>query len=212
MSDFSFNDNYQTALKNRLGTIEQMGTNATGLMQQVAAAKNAAAQKALWDQVANSQGTPSPVSNATPATGGGTPSNYTSTYPTGTVGAFIKAISGQESGGNYKAYNKGSGATGKYQILRGNIAPWAKEVLGHAVTWDQFYNSPQLQDQIAQGMLTKYYNKYGAAGAAVAWYAGPGTAARWVQSPWASKWGASQGGYPTINSYALSVLKRMGLR
>ena len=41
------------------------------------------------------------------------------------IDEFMQAISGQESGGNYNAYNSLYGASGKYQILPENWSKWA---------------------------------------------------------------------------------------
>lgn len=127
---------------------------------------------------------------------------------TGTFGKFIGAISGQESGGNYNTRNKSSGAMGKYQIMPGNLAGnkkgWDFEALGRDITSAQFMASPQLQEAIARYKLQQYYNKWGPRGAAIAWYAGPGAVNR-------ANLNKSQGAYPTINNYANSILRRMGL-
>lgn len=133
------------------------------------------------------------------------------TLPQGATGKgakarFIRAISGQESGGNYGAVNRDSGALGKYQIMPGNIAGpggWDMEALGRNVTTQQFLSTPKLQEAIAQYKLSKYFEQYGAAGAASAWYSG---------SP--SKWNDRnpQGGYPSIHNYVLSILKAMGMK
>lgn len=123
---------------------------------------------------------------------------------------FMQAISSQESGGNYGARNSSSGAMGKYQIMPGNLggkhSGWDYEALGRDVTPQQFMQSPQIQEQIARYQLQKYYNKYGARGAAIAWYAGPG--ALKYSSGSLNK---GQGGYPSISGYAAQVLKRLGL-
>lgn len=128
--------------------------------------------------------------------------------PSGTFGKFIAAITGQESGGNYNARNGSSGAMGRYQIMPGNLggkhSGWDYEALGYDVSPGQFMGSPQIQDAIAQYKLRQYYQKWGPWGAAVAWYAGPGAVGR------ANK-NKSQGAYPTINNYANSILRRMGL-
>jgi hypothetical protein len=139
-----------------------------------------------------------------PGSGGAAPSGN------GTFDSFVKALVGQESGGNYKAVNKSSGAMGKYQIMPGNIASWSKAALGHSVSSQQFLASPQLQDQVARYQLQQYYNKYGAKGAAVAWYAGEGTAKGYVKNPNSAAYNKAQGAYPSINAYALSILKKMG--
>ena len=127
---------------------------------------------------------------------------------TGTFAKFINAISGQESGGSYTTRNKSSGAMGKYQIMPGNLdgkkSGWDYEALGRDISAAQFMGSPQLQEAIARYKLQQYYNKYGARGAAIAWYAGPGAVNR-------TNLNKSQGAYPTINNYANSILRRMGL-
>lgn len=120
---------------------------------------------------------------------------------------FIAAITGQESGGNYNARNRSSGAMGRYQIMPGNIngtrRGWDYEALGRDITPSQFMGNPKLQDAIARYKLQQYYNKWGPRGAAVAWYAGPGMVGRAGNK--------SQGAYPTINQYANNILRRMGL-
>jgi hypothetical protein len=128
----------------------------------------------------------------------------------GSFGKFMNAIVGQESGGNYGARNKSSGAMGKYQIMPGNIAGpggWDKEALGYNISSSQFMQSPQLQDAIARYKLQQYYNKYGAAGAAVAWYAGPGTVSGYMKNP--GKYTNPQGAYPSIANYVNQILGRM---
>lgn len=125
----------------------------------------------------------------------------------GGVGSFINAIASQESGGNYGAVNRTSGALGKYQIMASNISSWSREALGRAVTPSQFLSSPQIQERVAQAKLASYYQKYGAAGAAIAWYAGPAAAQRYVSTGQISS--ASQGAYPSILSYVNQIMARM---
>jgi hypothetical protein len=91
---------------------------------------------------------------------------------------FLSAISSKESGGNYGAVNSSSGAMGKYQIMPANISGpggWDREALGREITPAQFMNSPRLQEAIARYKLSQYFKKYGAAGAASAWYSGSPT-------------------------------------
>lgn len=116
---------------------------------------------------------------------------------------FLNAIAQQESGGNYGSVNRSSGALGKYQIMPSNIAGWSKQILGHSVSTSQFLHSAQLQDQIASGMLKNYVKKYGYAGAAAAWYGGPGVASRWAHMT------NPQGAYPSIAGYVNQILRRM---
>lgn len=128
--------------------------------------------------------------------------------PKGELGALIKAIGVKESGGSYSAVNRHSGALGKYQIMPANIASWSKAALGYAISPSQFLSSPQYQEQIAQHRLRQYYNQYGSAGAAVAWYAGPGAANAFVRSGYASR-GTEANGYPSVYSYLNSIMAEM---
>lgn len=138
--------------------------------------------------------------------GAGPSFNYSGMkLPAGKFGAFLQAIAGRESGGNYRARNKSSGALGKYQIMPGNIKGWSREALGYSISPQQFYQSPALQEAIAQYKLRQYYNRYGPWGAAVAWYAGPG----------ALKYSSaalhrSQGAYSSIAQYADAIMRRLG--
>lgn len=123
----------------------------------------------------------------------------------GNLGKFIQAIAGKESGGNYSAVNKDSGAMGKYQIMPANIAGpggWDKEALGRDISPQEFLNNPQIQEKIAQHKLRQYYSKYGPKGAASAWYSGDPN--KWKNT-------SPQGGYPSINAYVMSILKAMGI-
>lgn len=126
---------------------------------------------------------------------------------------FINAISAQESGGNYGARNRTSGAMGKYQIMPSNIAGtgrgWDYEILGRDISTQQFMSDPNLQEQIARGKLKQYYDQMGPGGAAIAWYAGPSAGLKYARSGYASK--TNQGAYPSINSYMQSILRRFGL-
>lgn len=125
--------------------------------------------------------------------------------PKGNFGAFIQAISGQESGGNYGVVNKDSGALGKYQILPSNLtgsgSGWDYEALGRDVNTTAFLNNPRMQERIARYKLRQYFDKYGAAGAASAWYSGD-------PNKWRDK--SPQGGYPSIYEYVQDILRAMG--
>lgn len=66
----------------------------------------------------------------------------------GTLGSQISKI---ESGGNYKATNPNSSATGKYQFLWGSWGDSIKKVTG-VKTQQEFLNNPQAQE--------KYYSYY----------------------------------------------------
>lgn len=137
-------------------------------------------------------GSPVPLQNYGFQTGGGDQ-----------FSRFLQAIAGQESGGNYGAVNRSSGALGKYQIMPSNVAAWSRQILGRTLTAKEFLGSPALQERIAQTMLRSYVKKYGYSGAAAAWYGGPG-----VAKSWASKTNP-QGAYPSIASYVNQIMRRM---
>ena len=183
---------YDAAIRRRLSLINQWGDDATAFAAQRAEASRAS-QQAGYSSYA------------------GEPTTQGLSQPSGNFGSFLRAISGRESGGNYRARNADSGALGKYQIMPGNIPSWSREALGRSISPQQFYNSPQLQEQIAQYKLREYFNKWGPEGAAVAWYAGPGTASKYMKRR-GQGFNAAQGAYPSISAYALRILRDMGLR
>lgn len=112
---------------------------------------------------------------------------------------LVYGIGIQESGGhNYHVVNS-IGAVGKYQVMKGNIPNWSRQILGHSISWQTFRDSPALQEKIVRGILKGYYNKWGARGAAAAWYAGPGNHNLDQNTH-------SQYGGPSIKSYVDSVL------
>lgn len=118
--------------------------------------------------------------------------------------AFINAIAGQESGGNYNAENGDTGAYGKYQIVPSNWPAWAEE----AGIGADAPRTPENQEIVARFKLGQYYDKYGARGAAIAWYGGEG-ALNYSDEALNRKQG-DNGEYPSINEYADEVLGRMG--
>lgn len=128
--------------------------------------------------------------------------NYVNNYESGKE-AFINAIGGQESGGDYGAVNGRTGASGKYQIMPENWPAWAEEA-GIGADAEM---TPENQEIVARYKLGEYYDKYGARGAAIAWYAGEG-ALDYSEEALNRKQG--KGDEPSINEYADSVLARMG--
>lgn len=118
--------------------------------------------------------------------------------------AFINAIAGQESGGDYGAVNGDTGAYGKYQIMPENWPAWAEE----AGIGADAPRTPENQEIVARFKLGQYYDKYGARGAAIAWYGGEG-ALNYSEEALNRKQG-DNGEYPSINEYADEVLGRMG--
>lgn len=124
----------------------------------------------------------------------------------GSLGSLMRAIKSQESGSNYRAVNPDSGALGGYQIMPFNLfggSEWDRKALGRDVSRSQFLGSPQIQDAIARWQLGNYLKKYGAAGAAVAWYGGPGAVSNMHSRR------TQTGGYPSLYAYWNSVLAKM---
>lgn len=146
-------------------------------------------------------GLPAGIGANSGVTGGIGPSGAA---PGGDLGRLMSAIRGQESGGNYRATNP-SGASGAYQILRSNFeragSGWDMEALGRDISYSQFMNSPQIQDQIARYKLGQYLKSRGMAGAAATWYGGDwGYRHMYDKKP--------QAGYPSMYSYVMSILNR----
>lgn len=81
------------------------------------------------------------------------------------VDAFLAAISGTESGGDYDAYNAKTGARGKYQFIPSTYAEYADD----PDDW-----SPEQQELAAHRMAAEYIEKYGYRNAAIAWQGGEG--------------------------------------
>lgn len=114
---------------------------------------------------------------------------------------FFRAIAEQESSNNYKAIGpvvRGNRAYGKYQVMDFNIPSWTKQHYGKSLTPQQFLNNHEAQEAVARGVLKGYWDKYGARGAASAWYSG---------NPNLHMSTRSQSGGPSIKGYVDSVLK-----
>lgn len=118
---------------------------------------------------------------------------------------FFQSIVTQESGGSYGAkgvQTRYGRAYGKYQVLDSNIPGWTAKYYGRSLTPQQFLSNHAAQDAVAKGVLRSYYNKWGARGAAAAWYGGPGSH-NLDQST------AHQQGGPSIKEYVDDVVGRM---
>lgn len=111
---------------------------------------------------------------------------------------LLWSIGIQESGNNYSVVNS-IGAVGKYQVMKGNIPSWSKAALGYSITWQQFRDSPALQEKIVRHRMEGYYKKYGFRGAASAWYSGDPTLYNSTRP---------QSGGPSIKQYVDSVYSR----
>ncbi len=201
---------FHSALKARLALIDDMGTAQTTFSQMQAQKaikqRQAEQQRAMLNaqfQGMRNVSTGSPTGGST----GGGGSEFEK---------FKHAIALQESGDNFNPkYYAGNpyNAMGKYAILAANLqgqkSGWDYQALGYDVTPQQFM-APDIQEKVATYHLKRLYDKYGAAGAAVAWYAGEGTAQKWVKAGGGSSYNNGQaGGYPSINKYVQQLLARM---
>lgn len=88
------------------------------------------------------------------------------------------AIASNETGGQKDPYSyvePTSGALGKYQVMPENVAPWTKQVLGRAMTPQQFLADPQAQEAVFKGIFGQYLQQSGdPSKAAAMWFGGPG--------------------------------------
>lgn len=92
--------------------------------------------------------------------------------------AAIKSIESAGSGG-YSALGpitaSGDRAYGAYQVMGANIPSWTKSALGYSMSPDEYLKSSSAQDAVFSKIFGGYVDKYGASGAAQAWFGGPGS-------------------------------------
>lgn len=122
--------------------------------------------------------------------------------------SFFAAIEGQESGGDSTAVSP-AGAVGIYQIMPDNWPSWSKEAGYEGAD----PNDEAAQRAVGKYKLGQYYDKYGPAGAMVAWYAGEENAKRYVKGEttdiWGRSWDAPQSNGPSIQGYVDSVMSKL---
>lgn len=136
---------------------------------------------ALTSLLGGGSSIPPSTANVASALGqGGQPEmNYAQNSSSG-MNSYRDAIASIESAGSgdYSAigptHPKLGRPLGRYQIMESNIPAWSQEVLGRAVTPDEFMANPQLQDAIFDGKFGQYVQKFGLEGAVQAWLGGPG--------------------------------------
>ncbi|WP_127165192.1 lytic transglycosylase domain-containing protein [Veillonella sp. CHU732] len=128
--------------------------------------------------------------------------------------SFLNAVQGQESGGDPTAVNKKSGAYGLFQIMPENWPEWSKQ----AGVGDKPITDQDAYMKVVRHVLGGYFNKYGAEGALVAWFAGEQNAIRWVNGEpdaidgngnhysWDKE---DNGGGTSIRNYVKSTISRI---
>jgi hypothetical protein len=117
------------------------------------------------------------------------------------LGKFMAAVSGQESGGNYSVENS-YGAIGKYQVMYYNVGSWTLSALGHSLSPQQFRQDPAAQEAVARWRLGSLVDQYGLRGAAAAWYSGNPARANDYSK-------LRNGSGPSVGAYVDQVLARM---
>jgi len=98
------------------------------------------------------------------------------------IGYYLKPLARVETGGERDPYGalgpvtkRGDRAYGKYQVMGANIPSWTKEVLGRAMTPQEFLADRNAQEQTARHKFGQYLDKSGTPeGAAAMWFGGPG--------------------------------------
>ncbi len=95
---------------------------------------------------------------------------------------FMGGLAEIESGGNYAARNRSSGAFGKYQIMPFNWPAWAQRYLGKRSAKP----TPANQDRVAAGKLSELYRGLGSWDRTAYWWL---TGKRGPQTTW-SKYAA----------------------
>lgn len=125
------------------------------------------------------------------------------------IGDAIKA----QEGGQYTTVNPDSGALGKYQIMPINIGNVINPTTGKPLDGKNpqdvqlFLNTPALQDQAYQKIISDLSTKYNndPAKIAAAYYGGAGGVAKLGTTAADVK----QGNYPSINDYVKQVISKL---
>ena len=127
----------------------------------------------------------------------------------GTFNALLQAVIGKESGGRPSEVNPDSGALGMGQVMPENVGPWTQKHLGRRMTPQEFLADPAAQRQVVTAQLRENYQSQLAAGydrdtairrAAAIWYSGSGDNFNSTRS---------QGNYPSVRDYTMSILNKV---
>lgn len=127
-----------------------------------------------------------------------------------------QAIIGQESGANFQAVNRHSGALGYAQVMPENLPQWSKEALGFSVSSKDFLASPELQIAIVDFKLNQYWQKSIVASRGNVAIAIQRVAAWWYSGK-PEKYTSTKTQYyaghryPSIAAYSQSILRRYQL-
>lgn len=118
----------------------------------------------------------------------------------------------QESGGNTKARNGRTGATGLFQVMPANIPEWTRNTFGKAMSVEQFKDSPTAQVAVFNKYMGAYLEKAKSRSggdtektirmAAAAWYGGEGAMGKYDN---AKRFRADE---PSFREYTSSVYNK----
>lgn len=99
---------------------------------------------------------------------GGAPLHTLAYANQGGPGGFAQVqrnMVGVESGGNYHALGpvtrNGDRAYGKYQVMGRNVPAWTREILGRAMTPEEFLADRDAQEAVFRAKMEEYYRRYG---------------------------------------------------
>lgn len=170
----SIGESFADAVKNAAANAMQKSLDS--LFEQIGGALAAA----LLGGSGKSGGIAAAASSATSTFGAPVGAVTRSALPAvGNIGMYAKAIQAIESGGNYGALGpvtrNGDRAYGAYQVMGNNIAPWSEAALGRRLSASEFLGDRSAQDAIFNHRFGGYVGKFGASGAAQAWFGGPGS-------------------------------------
>ncbi len=187
-ADF-FKDDIKKSLSNRLlgtnyGTIEDMfsGSSSGGILSGIMGGQSVGAMNVQAAMVniggAGITGSDGLLGNVSRLFGAANSNAAGSGMNMSSFAAAIKSIESAGSGG-YGALGpitaSGDRAYGAYQVMGANIPSWTKSALGYSMSPDEYLKSSSAQDAVFSKIFGGYVDKYGASGAAQAWFGGPGS-------------------------------------
>lgn len=114
----------------------------------------------------------------------------------------LDGISKVESGHRYSAVGpitrSGHRAYGRYQVMAYNVPTWTKQILGRALTVEEFLADHEAQDLVAGFMFTERLKTYSVEDTVSLWFSG---------QPYAGN-NASDGNL-TVPQYVLAVINSL---
>lgn len=128
------------------------------------------------------------------------------------INRLRQAIIGKESGGNFSAVNRDSGALGLGQVMPENVGPWTQRHYGRRLTPKQFLASKEAQLAVVNGQINEILQQQLKAGygmetairrTASIWYSGRGDLYNNTRPQY-----SNGRRYPSISEYTSDILNR----